>query len=153
MEATLPCMFMVDVYIFSTNFQLVQGIDTISVPNGLISNMSGQQLTATFDLTTADTGYYDVVVTTPLGFTMTISNGLYVNTGNLDDPEAFIIWPTNLMVNTWTQYSIICENSGNVNSTGNILWIAVPQDIAYQFNSIPFNPTGSTVTFTLYPKH
>jgi hypothetical protein len=102
---------------------------------GVVVATDGLSITATFDLTGAAAGSWDVVVMTPDAQTATLPNGFSI--GALEAPQlrVDIVGPVLIRANHRTAFDLVLENPGNVDALAVPLWLAgIPAAATIEFD-------------------
>ncbi len=133
-----------------TTVKLARGNDTIYIADSVTSN-NGLHLTAIADLRQAAPGDYDVIATVPGDTVMKLVNAFKIIEGVYADVFTDINGPSNLRIGTWGKYSVRCGNNGNVNATGVLVWIAIPQNVDFKFNFSPYYPANTMINWDSIP--
>ncbi len=96
-------------------------------------------LAATFNLTGAAPGVYDVVATSPDGASTTLSGAFTIEEGGRAEPWVDLMGRTIIRTGREFRYVITYGNRGNVDAEGVPLWISIPKGLAWElgFNITP----------------
>jgi hypothetical protein len=129
-------------------------------PNIVGSDVSvgadGLSLTASFDLSGAAAGVWDVVVTNPFAQSSTLPSSFIVAAVAAPQLRIYAIGPALIRANRRVAYDLVIDNPGNVDAVGVPLWITgVPTDatleLDFQLTAPPQDgaePDWSTVPLT-----
>ncbi len=85
-------------------------------------------LMSIFDLRGKQTGLYDVIVQVPGETEWVLKDAFTIQTGIPADPWVDIVGRDRILFNNWQPYTINYGNNGNVNASGVVLWIAIPDE-------------------------
>jgi len=106
--------------------------------------VSSNTLTATFDLTGAAPGAYNVVVTEPSGIVTTLPNGFTVEQGGAPQIWVDIIGPDEIRVGRTQTYYVMYGNTGNVDAGGVPVWVQVPNTVTISLGLTPGPSSGTS---------
>ena len=95
-------------------------------------------LPATFDLTGAARGSWDVVVTNPDGTFVTLHDGLTVEAGTGADVWVDVIGPSTATLGRPRTFNVVAGNNGDVDASGVPLQLTFPNSLGWGFD--PFSP-------------
>ncbi len=107
-----------------------------------VNFVSANLLTATFNLTGAASGSYDVAVTPTSGSAAILAGGFTVVEGGAPNVYVDIIGRNDIRIGAPTTFYVVYGNSGNVDAVGVPIWVEVPSDVSL---SIGFNLSSDSV--------
>lgn len=108
---------------------LQQGGTSLTTTN--VNFVSANLLTATFDLTQATAGTYDVVVTPPTGPLTMLAGGFTVEQGGAPNVYVDIIGRNEVRFGQPTTFYVVVGNSGTVDSSPGLLSLSVPLSLSF----------------------
>lgn len=117
------------------------GLPTIIVPDSLLWTKDGVLLGGVIDLEGKDTGVYHVDVR--LGgrgdTTLRLIRGFTIEKGIVPEVRAEIVGPDVIRLNSWTPYTIVLANNGNIDASAVPLYITIPHgaDVKFGFQIQP----------------
>jgi IPT/TIG domain len=142
-----------DGFLAGTQVRLIRNTDTIRIADTLLGNFSANRLQATADLRGRAIGKYTVQVEVPGDTTMNVTEGFEIVTGVAANVKIDIAGPGTVRPAVFNRYSFVCTNSGNVNATGQPVWIAIPGSSEFRLINPRYKPSVSGIDFDTIPLH
>jgi len=118
------------------------GVDTVYIPDSLMTIFDSKRIQAIFDLREKTLGFYDVVVEVlEVDTVMMLVDGFEVVSG-----EPVQLWTTllgfgTIRLNQWQTYTISYGNNGNIDGKGVPIYLAIPanSEIEFDIDLIPYD--------------
>jgi len=114
----------------------------------------GVELSAFFDLTSAETGDWQLIVTNSIGISDTCFDNYYIE--NVSDPDVSIeiIGRNEIRLNRWSNILIRCHSSGNVDILNPLVWIEFSEHMEFKTDmqlAFPISDTLKSSFLVFFP--